>query len=267
MIPVRTFVLLLFVIVGAACVAPPARASDVLVAEARALIDRFYEALAPDGPSLSAFLGEEFQIIGSDGLRFDRSQYLAFPKSISQYEVSDIVARRDGDLLTATFKIAYRGRFEGGERTVPQLPRLAVFRLTDGDWKLAAFAALGTGTNDGTAEAAAALSRWFEAVASGDAQRIRAVVSPDYQIQRSNGQGFTLEEYLDGNLPTVKEVAVMDDLVATSFNNTLVTRYTLRVDETIDGKTVENVAPRMTVFQRVNGKWLVAAHANFAKLD
>lgn len=129
-----------------------------------------------------------------------------------------------------------------------------------------AFAAIGTGTNDVAAEAAAALTQWFEAVASGDAERIRAVVAPDYQIQRSNGVGFTLEEYLAGNIPAVKHVAVMRDLVATSFNNTMVTRYTLRVDETIGDETVESVAPRMTVFQRVNGKWLVAAHANFAKL-
>lgn len=244
-----------------------AYSDDSDIAEAEGLINQFYDALGPDSSALTGFLSEGFQIIGSDGRRFDRSEYLEFPKSITSYDVSDIVALRDGDILTATFNIGYRGSFEGQERSVPHLPRLAVFSQENDNWKLIAFAALGTGINDVTAEATMALSQWFEAVASGDANRIRAVVSPDYQIQRSNGKGFTLEEYLSGNLPVTNKVAVMQDLVATSFNNTVVTRYKLRVDEIIDGRPVETLAPRMTVFQRINGVWLVAAHANFAKIE
>ena len=58
----------------------------------------------------------------------------------------------------------------------------------------------------------------------------------------------------------------MQDLVVTSFSNTMVTRYKLKIEETIEGKTVELLAPRLTVFQRINGDWRVAAHANFAKI-
>jgi hypothetical protein len=46
----------------------------------------------------------------------------------------------------------------------------------------------------------------------------------------------------------------------------MVTRYMLKVDETIGGKKVEALAPRMTVFQHINGEWRVAAHANFATI-
>lgn len=39
---------------------------------ALSLTDRFYDDLAPDNAALAGFLGDGFQIIGSDGLRSDR---------------------------------------------------------------------------------------------------------------------------------------------------------------------------------------------------
>jgi len=244
----------------------PSLAADKTIDLARELIDRFYDALESDNTALESFLGRSFQIIGTDGLRFDRSDYLKFPKRITDYKVYDIIARRDSDIMTVTFTISYHGKFESHERDVPRLPRLAVFRETGGSWRLVAFAALGTGINDVTAEGGKALARFFEAIASSDPERIRSVVSPDYQIQRSNGEGFTLKDYLGANLPVVQKVPIVRDLVATSFSNTMVTRYMLKVDETIEGKKVEALAPRMTVFQRINGEWRVAAHANFATI-
>ena len=265
---IRIWVLSLFALAFAAVVAtvPPSLAADKDTDLARELIDRFYDALAPDSTALEGFLSDSFQIIGTDGLHFDRSEYLKFPKVITEYKVDGIVARRDSDILTVTFTITYHGKFKAHERAVPSLPRLAVFREKSGAWQLVAFAALGTGINDVTAEAGKALARFFEAVASGDPDRIQAVVSPDYQIQRSDGKGFTLKQYLSGNLPVVRRVPIVQDLIATSFNNTMVTRYMLKVDETIGGKKVEALAPRMTVFQRINGEWRVAAHANFATI-
>ena len=252
--------------VAAGAAVAPVAAADEDTDLARQLIARFYDGLAPDNTALAEFLGDSFQIIGTDGLHFDRDEYLKFPKKITKYEINDIVARRDHDSLTATFKVTYLGQFDDGKRTVPSLQRLAVFRENGGKWELVALAALGTGSNDVTVAGGKALTRFFEAVMSGDHDRIRAVLSPDYQIQRSDGKGYTLEEYLSQSLPVVKNIPVMQDLVVTSFSNTMVTRYNLKVDEIIDGKTVELVAPRMTVFQRINGEWRVAGHANFAKL-
>lgn len=257
------FVLAFAAAVGAVS---PSWAADRNTELARELVNRFYDALAPGSTALEGFLSDSFQIIGTDGLHFDRSEYLEFPKTITEYKVDDIVARRDGDILTATFTITYQGEFEAHARVVPSLPRLAVFREAGGAWRLVAFAALGTGTNDVAAEGGKALARFFEAIASGDPDRIRAVVSPDFQIQRSNGAGFILKDYLSENLPVLRKVPIVRDLVATSFSSTMVTRYMLKVDETIGGKTVEAFAPRMTVFQRINGEWRVAAHANFATI-
>ena len=51
----------------------------------------------------------------------------------------------------------------------------------------------------------------------------------------------------------------VDDLVATSFSNTMITRYSLN----LEGKT----APRLTVFQRINGEWRVAADAEYRPIE
>jgi hypothetical protein len=268
MMRLRTWVNSFFALAFAAAVgaASPSLAADKNTDLARDLIDKFYDALAPGRTALGDFLSDSFQIIGTDGLHFDRSEYLKFPKTITDYKVDNIVARRDRDILTVTFTIVYHGRFKAHERTVPSLPRLAVFRETGGNWQLVAFAALGTGINDVTAEGGKALAKFFEAMASGDPNLIRAVVSPDFQIQRSKGEGFTLRDYRNKNLPVAQEVPVVQDLVATSFSNTMITRYMLKIDKTIEKHPVEVLEPCMTVFQRINGEWRAAAHANFAAI-
>jgi len=224
------------------------------------LIDRFYNDLAPDNAALAGFLGDGFQIIGSDGLRFDRGSYLGFPKAITQYEITALVARRDGNVLTATFEVGYLGTFEGVARDVPRLARLAVFQETDDGWKLQALAALGTGQNAIDSEAAGTVGRWQAAITSGNAEQIRALTAPDFQIQRPDGKGVSLADYLKSDLAKI-DPANIEDLVVTSFNNTLVTRYNLRISGS------ESVAPRLTVFERINGIWLAAAEAQYLTTD
>lgn len=215
------------------------------------LIDRFYDGLAPGNPALAQFIGDGFQIIGSDGLRFDRNGFLAFPKQITKYEITDIIARREGDVLTATFEVGYVGAFQGLARDVPRLARLAVFHKTDIGWKLQAFAALGTGENDVATVAPRILATWRAATASGDVQRIRALAAPNFQLQRPDGKGFALEAYLK-DVKATGTPADVEDLAASSFSNTMVIRYSLR---TGSGKQI----PGMTVFERINGIWLALA--------
>jgi len=246
------------VVAGVALFPAIAAANDEVDGLARDLIGRFYDALAPDNTALAQFLGDGFQIIGSDGLRFDRETYLSYPKAVVSYEISDLVARRGGDVLTATFEVGYTGEFEGAARTVPRLARLAVFHQSAGDWKLLALAALGTGENDVDGTAAEVVAKWRAAIASGDAARVRVLASPDFQLQRADGNGRSLDDMsevaMDSHAP-----AVVEGLVATSFSNTMVTRYTLRRDG--------RVAPHMTVFQRINGEWRAAADAEYPAIE
>lgn len=248
----------IFVVAGLILWPGFAAANDDVDALARDLIDRFYGALAPDNAVLAEFLGAGFQIIGSDGLLFDRETYLTFPKAITSYEISDLVVRRDGDVLTATFEVGYKGEFEGAARTVPRLARLAVFSETEDGWKLQALAALGTGENDVSGRAAQVVARWLAANASGDPAAISQLASPDFQLQRPDGSGIGLADFLKDVRAASRPPAV-DDLVATSFSNTMITRYSLN----LEGKTV----PRLTVFQRINGEWRVAADAEYRPIE
>jgi ketosteroid isomerase-like protein len=111
----------------------------------------------------------------------------------------------------------------------------------------------------------AAVSTWLGALVSRDAGTIAGVLAPEFQIQRSDGNGFGAAAYLD-NLPTLAAMPEIKDLTATSEGDILVVRYAIVVDETIDGQPVESDAPRLTVFRKSGDAWLVVAHANFARI-
>jgi hypothetical protein len=241
------------VVFGSTLPASAAEDDDQL---ARTLIDRFYEDLGPSSAELDAFMGEGFQIIGSDGLRFDKASYPNFAKEVTSYTIAGLVTRRDGDMLTATYDVTYTGAFEGVAREVPALGRLAVFEeVTPGEWKIQALAALGTGENDVDGVAPGVLAAWLAAAVSGDVDRIRALAAPDFQMQRADGQGASADGDLAGGLPSGPAPTVTD-LVATSFSNTMTVRYTLH-------DAAGGTRPGLTVFQRIGGKWLAAAHAAF----
>jgi ketosteroid isomerase-like protein len=115
-------------------------------------------------------------------------------------------------------------------------------------------------------EAEGAILAFVDAVASGDSAKLSAVLAPEFQIMRPNGVGYGRAEYLAQGALTVRITGAptIESLVATREDDLLVTRYLLHVVETIEGKTVEARAPRLSVFRRVGERWLIVAHANFA---
>jgi ketosteroid isomerase-like protein len=245
---------------------PAANAAEDLDALARAQVERFYAATAGRAP-LAEIMGDGFQLIRPDGTRYDRSGYLANPASLQTYELGGVKATRAGDALIATFFASARGTIEGVRRDITRLPRLAVFTRVDGDWKVQAFANLGFGSVvDPEAEARKALESWLGAVASGEKERIGSVLAPEFQIARADGSAYGAAEYLESGLPKIAGSPTVENLVATGYGDLLVTRYWLTVDGTIGGKAVEAHAPRLTVFRRSEGAWLVVAHANFTEV-
>ena len=120
--------------------------------------------------------------------------------------------------------------------------------------------------DDVNAAAQEAIAGFVEAVASGDPAALDEVLAPEFQILRANGVGYDRAGYLASDLPAVDEASAwdMDDVVATADGDVMVVRYLLVISETIDGEPVTRQAPRLTVFRQQDGRWLVAAHANFA---
>jgi hypothetical protein len=110
-----------------------------------------------------------------------------------------------------------------------------------------------------------ALNPWADALFSGDPAKIERVLAPEYQILRSDGIGYDRTAYLQ-SLPKQKARSKFKDIKATGSGDLLVLRYMIETDQTINGQNVEAVSPRLSVFRKDSGRWLMVAHANFAKL-
>lgn len=115
-------------------------------------------------------------------------------------------------------------------------------------------------------EAEQAVRDWLAALTSGDGARIEAILAPEFQIQRGDGKGYDKQAYLASGLPSLAAVPAFTGAVATVGGDVMVVRYTLTLPagSTFGSETLAPTAPRLTVFRRLDGKWRVAAHANFA---
>lgn len=137
---------------------------------------------------------------------------------------------------------------------------------------LGGFSALAAGAWPAQAEerlseesARAVLDPWLAAIFSGDPAAVDAVLAPEYQILRSDGTGHDKAGYLKA-LPKHHVPSKFSDIIATGNDAIMVIRYRIETDQTVDGKAVKGISPRLSVFRKEGGRWLLSAHANFAPL-
>jgi hypothetical protein len=116
-----------------------------------------------------------------------------------------------------------------------------------------------------TEEALKALDPWADALFTGDPVVIEKVLAPEFQILRSDGRGHDKVSYLKA-LPKQRIRSKFSDIIATGTGDLMVLRYRLGTDQTIEGKEVKGISPRLSVFRRKGGRWLISAHANCAAL-
>ena len=115
-------------------------------------------------------------------------------------------------------------------------------------------------------EALQALDPWADALFTGDPAVVDRVLAEEFQILRSNGSGHDKASYLKA-LPRQTTRSKFSDIVATGNGETLVIRYRIETEQTIDGHPVNGVSPRLSVFRKEAGRgWLIVAHANFAPI-
>ena len=91
------------------------------------------------------------------------------------------------------------------------------------------------------------------------------VMFESHQILRSDGTGHDKASYLAA-LPRHMVRPKFSDIVATGDGSVMVVRYRIETNQVIDGKAVTGVSPRLSVFRKDGGRWLISAHANFAAL-
>jgi len=114
-------------------------------------------------------------------------------------------------------------------------------------------------------EALKALDPWADALLTGDPAVIEKVLAPEFQILRSDGSGHDKTSYLK-SLPRQRVRSKFSDVIATGTADVMVLRYHIDTDQTIEGKEVKGISPRLSVFRRDGDRWLISAHANFAAL-
>jgi hypothetical protein len=117
------------------------------------------------------------------------------------------------------------------------------------------------------AEAQKALTTVFAALMTGDPEKVRPLLAPEYQVQRSDGKGYDKAAYLALSIPKIAAMPTFRDLAITRNGEIVVVRLMLEIEETIEGKVADRVSPQLMVFRISPDGWQVAAAANFARLE
>lgn len=245
-----------------------AEAQEDAASLAEAQLTRFYEALAGRG-ALADVLGDAFQVMRTDGTRYDRETYLTRPPAYSAYKLGNVRALQAGNVLTATYFAGATGTVEETGVASEDQPRLAVFTKAAEEWKLQAIANLGMGLISDPAEAGKkAVDGWVGAVASGDRANVEKVLAPEFQIVRADGTAYDAEAYLQSELPRFPEPPKIGSLVVTGYGDHIVARYEIESKITLGDEIELRYGPRLTVFRKGgDGTWLVVAHANMAAIE
>jgi hypothetical protein len=119
---------------------------------------------------------------------------------------------------------------------------------------------------DPIATGAEAANAFFAAVQSGDVARVDAILAPEARIARANGTVIGKAEYLKA-LPVIKSFSISDVAAAQSGDDLVVT-YHVTTDQIVDGQQQPTTeAPRLSVFQWLDGQWRLLAHANFNAIN
>ena len=120
---------------------------------------------------------------------------------------------------------------------------------------------------DSATDSKVALNAWWGALVVGTPAAIEPVLAGEFQMMRADGSGYDKKGYLASVLPKVAAIPELTATTATEAGDVLIVRYFVTVNETRDGKKVQAHAPRLTIFRKEGGKWLVVAHGNFATLE
>lgn len=131
-------------------------------------------------------------------------------------------------------------------------------------------AVAGASAEDGAAleaDAQKTLTTIFTALMTGDPEKVRPFLAPEYQVQRSDGKGYDKEAYLALSIPKIEALPTFRDLAITRNGDIVVVRLMIEIEETINGKRADRVSPQLMVFRITPDGWQVIAAANFARLQ
>jgi hypothetical protein len=110
-------------------------------ATAAELVDEYFTLLsAGDGSGLEELLSDAFVVQRADGSTATKDEYLTDLPEIERFEVSDLLARQDGDALVVRYEQTVQETIGGERLRTDPAPRLSTFVWADGRWRLSSHA-------------------------------------------------------------------------------------------------------------------------------
>ncbi len=105
------------------------------------LTNRFITLLAgKDAAGLEKFLSEAFILQRASGSSATKADYLPTIPNIGPFEISDLSARQDNDILVVKWRMAIQEVIDGKSYSTKPAPRLSTFVWRDGRWQLSSHA-------------------------------------------------------------------------------------------------------------------------------
>lgn len=193
-------------------------------------------------------------------------------------KISDVIATRVGDALVATCLVNVEQMQDGKKLSSNAMPRLGVWQIVNGAWKLAAWASLNSpairpapsvatfpGDTALNTQGAAMLTKFLMAQHKKDLPAFEAMLAQGMQVVNFKGQKIRDDIIKGAQMATTTEPKIADTR-ATQCGDLLVVTCNLTMGQKIGWTTLpEDPAPFLAVFQGAGDAAKVIALANTNK--
>ena len=251
-----------------------------LNALAAKLINGWFKQIAEkDMKGVMAAMQPAFQVITFEGV-FDPATSMGYISSLGTKapKVSDVIATRVGDALIATCLVKADQEMDGKKLSSDAMPRLGVWQIVDGAWKMAAWASLSSpsprpapkapafaGDAAMNTQGAALLTKLLMAQHKKDLPTFDAMLATGMQVVNFKGQKVR-DDMIKGAKMATTELPVIADARATKCGDLLVVTCNLTMGQKVGWATLPaNPAPFLAVFQGSGDAAKVIALANTNK--
>ena len=251
-----------------------------LNALAAKLINGWFQQITDkDMKGVMAAMQPTFQVITFEGV-FDPATSMSHISSLGTKapKVSDVIATRVGDALIATCLVKADQEMDGKKLSSDAMPRLGVWQIVDGAWKMAAWASLNSpsprpapnapafaGDAALNTQGAAMLTKLLMAQHKKDLPTFDAMLATGMQVVNFKGQKVR-DDMIKGAKMATTELPVIADARATKCGDLLVVTCNLTMGQKVGWATLPaNPAPFMAVFQGSGDAAKVIALANTNK--
>ena len=251
-----------------------------LNALATKLVNGWFQQIADkDMKGVMAAMQPNFQVVTFEGV-FDPATSIAHVSNLGTKSptVSKVIATRVGDALVVTCLVKADQEMDGKKLSSDAMPRLGVWQIVDGAWKMAAWASLSSpsprpapkapafaGDAAMNTQGAAMLTKFLMSQHKKELPAFDAMLATGMQIVNFKGQ-LGRDDMMNGAKRATTEMPVLADTRATKCGDLLVVTCNLTMGQKVGFTTIPaDPAPFLAVFQGSGDATKVIAIANTNK--